>query len=347
VDRELANLRAAFQWAAQQGDLDTAATITVFVAALSLISGSTAEAVTWAEQLLPAATQARHRLLLALNQAAAWCALYGRPAEGVAYADQARVLYGDPTFEQNIYGTGALLASGAYAHGPSLDRWVPACREVLAVADDPLLACRSLLAMALALTGQADEALALCEGLVPGAVATGNPYAHAVALEALGVVQAESDPTSAVAAMRQCLEVCRQSGMRRLEILVYPGLARLEIAAGDYRPALDLLRNATRWHFDAGDSSSLTWCLTLSSAVLARCGLTEPAAIIAGFATTPFTMAVYPEFASAVQGLRQTLGDDDFQRLSERGQSTPRSEVVAYGLQAIEEARTRLERHGP
>jgi hypothetical protein len=40
----------------------------VFAGLLYDISGSSAEPVTWAEQLLPAATQARHRLLLALHQ---------------------------------------------------------------------------------------------------------------------------------------------------------------------------------------------------------------------------------------------------------------------------------------
>jgi predicted ATPase len=131
LGRELANLRAAFRWAAQRGDLDTAATIAVFAGLLCDISGLSAEPVTWAEQLLPSATQARHRLLLALYQAASGGAGTGGPAaEGVAYADAARALYGDPTFEQNMYGIAAQLAAATYVHaGP--DRWVSACREVL------------------------------------------------------------------------------------------------------------------------------------------------------------------------------------------------------------------------
>jgi hypothetical protein len=62
-------------------------------------------------------------------------------------------------------------------------------------------------------------------------------------------------------------------------------LDRCSVLAGDYRPVLDHLHDATRWHFDAGDSSSLTWCLALISALLERCDLTEPAATIAGYAT--------------------------------------------------------------
>jgi predicted ATPase len=347
LSRELANLRAAFQWAAQTDDLDTAATIAVFAGLLCDISGLSAEPVTWAEQLLPAATQARHRLLLALYQAASGCAWYGRPDDGVAYADAARVLYGDPTFEQNMYGIGAQLASGTYIHAPTLDQWVSVCREISALADDPLLVCRSELAIALAFTGHADEALELCEGLVPAVAATGNPWAHGDALLALGYVQAKTDPTSAVATFRECLELYRQSGMPRMETSAYLGLAELEMASGHYRPALGLLRDTTRWQLDAGDFSGLTWPLALLSALLMRCDLPEPAATIAGFATTPFTLAAYPEFASAVEQLPHTIGDRDFDRLRQLGRSMPRTQMAVYALQAIEEARTRADQPDP
>jgi predicted ATPase/class 3 adenylate cyclase len=347
LDRELANLRAAFQWAAHQGDLDTAATIAVFAAMLCDISGSSAEPVTWAQQLLPAATQARHRLLLALYQAASGCAWYGRPAEGVAYADTARALYGDPTFEQNMYGIGAQLAAGTNIHAPTLDRWVPVCREISALADDPLLVCRSQLVIALAFTGHADQALTLCDGLVPAAAATGNLWAHGDALLALGYAQAETNPTSAVATLRECVELFRHSGMPRMESAAYVGLAKLEIGIGHYRPALDLLRDATRWQFDAGDFSGLTWPLALISALLMRCDLPEPAATIAGFATTPFALAAFPPFVAAVEQLPHTLGDEDFDRLSQQGRSMAGPIMAVYALQAIEDARTRLDQLGP
>jgi hypothetical protein len=347
VSRELANLRTAFQWAAHTDDLDTAATIAVFAALLCDISGSSAEPVTWAEQLIPAATQARHRLLLALYQASAGCAFYGRPDDGLAYAEAARALYGDLTFEQNMYGIGAQLASGTYWHAPTLDRWVSVCREVLAVVDDPLLTCRSLLVAALTFTGHTDEALELCEGLVPAVAATGNPWANGNALLALGYAQAETDPTSAIATFRECVELCRHSGMPRMDTSAYLGLAQLEIATGHYRPALDLLRDTIMWQSDAGDFASLTWPLALISALLMYCDLPEPATTIVGFATTPFTLAAFPQFAAAVEQLPRTIGDKDFDRLSQQGRSMPRPKMVAYALQAIEEVRTSLDQPEP
>jgi hypothetical protein len=147
--------------------------------------------------------------------------------------------------------------------------------------------------------------------------------------------------------MRECVELVRHSGMPRLESSAYLGLARLEIATGHYRPALDLLRDTTRWHFDAGDFSTLTASLALISALMIRCDLPEPAATIAGFATTPFSLAAFPPFATAVEELHQTLGDNDFDRLSQQGRAMPRPQMVAYALQAIEQARTRLDHLGP
>jgi predicted ATPase len=46
LDRELANLRTAFQWAAQHDHLDTAATIAVFAAMLPNISAVSAKQIT-------------------------------------------------------------------------------------------------------------------------------------------------------------------------------------------------------------------------------------------------------------------------------------------------------------
>ena len=201
--------------------------------------------------------------------------------------------------------------------------------------------------MALANTGHADQALTLCDGLVPAAAATGNPWAHGDALLALGMAQAETDPTSAVATFRECVELFRHSGMPSMETGTYLSLAGVEVATGDHRPALDHLRDATRAYVDAGDFSSLTWPLALISAVLMFCDLPEPAATIAGFATTPLTLAAFPQFAAAVEQLPHTLGVKDFDRPSQQGRSMPRPKMVAYALQAIEEARTRLDQPDP
>jgi hypothetical protein len=97
------------------------------------------------------------------------------------------------------------------------------------------------------------------------------------------------------------------------------------------------------WQFDAGDFASLTFPLALISALLMHCDLPEPAATIAGFARTPFTLAAFPPFAAAVEQLPHTIGDKDFDRLSQHGQSMARPQMVAYALQAIEEVRTRLD----
>jgi hypothetical protein len=148
---------------------------------------------------------------------------------------------------------------------------------------------------------------------------------------------------SALETLRECLELSRQAGLRRIEMFAHFGIATVEIAIGDYHPALDLLRASIQWEFDAGDFYALKWPLALTTALLARCDLAEPAATIAGYATTPFTLAAYPQFATAVDQLRETLGDSAFDRLGQRGRTLPSHEIVAYALEAIEEARVQLD----
>jgi predicted ATPase len=82
VDIELANLRAGFRWAADQGDLATAAAIAAHAALL----GETLqryEAAGWAEEILEAARAAGLAQLPRLYTAASLCAYTGRPDAAV------------------------------------------------------------------------------------------------------------------------------------------------------------------------------------------------------------------------------------------------------------------------
>ena len=143
--------------AAQGDDLDMATGITVFAAVGSHIGGSSTEPISWAK-VLPGALRARHELLLALYQVAAWSAFWGRPEEGVA-VNQRR---GDHCTAIRL---SSRTSTGSGRAGPPAPMRTP-CQwiggltrvaEVLGISDDPLLAKRSLLAIALASTGHTDR----------------------------------------------------------------------------------------------------------------------------------------------------------------------------------------------
>ena len=73
---ELANLRTAFRWAADHGDLDIAASIATYAAFLGLWVENY-EPVAWAEELIESARAADHPRLAALYVMASQCYLAG------------------------------------------------------------------------------------------------------------------------------------------------------------------------------------------------------------------------------------------------------------------------------
>ncbi len=69
---ELANLRTAFRWAADHGDLDVAATIATYAAFLGLLVENY-EPIAWAEELIEPARAVDHPRLAALYVMASQC----------------------------------------------------------------------------------------------------------------------------------------------------------------------------------------------------------------------------------------------------------------------------------
>ena len=86
---ELANLRTAFRWAADQGDLDVAAAIATYAAWLGF-GIQNYEPIAWAEELIEPAHAVDHPRLAFLYAMAAMCFLPGRIEDAVGYATQAR-----------------------------------------------------------------------------------------------------------------------------------------------------------------------------------------------------------------------------------------------------------------
>ena len=79
---ESANLRTAFRWAADRGDLDVAATIATFAGLLGA-GVQTYEPMAWAEELIESARAVDHPRLAFLYAIASLCYMTGRIEEGV------------------------------------------------------------------------------------------------------------------------------------------------------------------------------------------------------------------------------------------------------------------------
>src|SRR5439155_2968981 len=81
---ELANLRAAFSWAADSGDLDMAAAIAVYAAFVGNWTEQY-EPSSWAAELVAPTKALDHRRLAQLYVMAAVCSLTGRVDDALAY----------------------------------------------------------------------------------------------------------------------------------------------------------------------------------------------------------------------------------------------------------------------
>ena len=90
---ELANLRTAFRWAADQGDLDAAATIASYAGWLGA-AVQTFEPITWAEELIEPACAVDHPRLAFLYVIALLCYTTGRIEAAVGYSEAGQIVVG-------------------------------------------------------------------------------------------------------------------------------------------------------------------------------------------------------------------------------------------------------------
>ena len=108
---ELANLRTAFRWAADQGDLDVAAAIATYAAWLGF-GIQKYEPIAWAEELIEPAHAVDHPRLAFLYAMAAMCFLPGRIEDAVGYSDAGQMAMRSGHYEVPLGLEGVL--GGAY-----------------------------------------------------------------------------------------------------------------------------------------------------------------------------------------------------------------------------------------
>ena len=79
------------------------------------------------------------------------------------------------------------------------------------------------------------------------------------------------------------------------------------------------------------------------AAVFDRLGRYEPAATIAGFALSSLAATTVPEITTAIAHLREVLGDQTYESLAHKGETTTTAAMAAYAYDQIDQARTELE----
>jgi predicted ATPase len=337
---ELANLRSACRWAADQSDLDVAATIATWAAWLGFWTHNY-EPIAWAEELIEPARTADHPTLAFLYAMASSCWWPGRIEAAVGYSDAGQLVIGSGRHDEVPFGLEGALGA-AYLHFGQPERQVEWCRARLAFGRDTHGITRAFLTVALTVAGRGEEARAAANGLIEAAEAIQNPWVLSLVLYIHGHAFRDSDPAAARDAQRRGLVIARDSGNRYTELLLAVGLSGLEVAHGDPLAALDYVTLVIRNRHDAGNTTGVGGGLAVLTGLFYRLGRHEPAATIAGFTVSPLTSTAIPEFNTAIAHLREVLGDQTYGSLARKGETMTTAAMVTYAYDQIDQARTTL-----
>jgi predicted ATPase/class 3 adenylate cyclase len=336
---ELANLRTAFRWAADHGDLDVAATIATYGGWLGT-GVQTLEPIAWAEELIEPAGAVDHPRLASLYVIASRCFTTGRIEAAVGYCDAGQIVVGRSR-DALPYGIEGVLGVVYLAIGQP-ERLAEWCRAQLARRRDNDVHLRGWLVAALALAGSGGEAMDSADGLIEAAEATGNPHLLALALGAYGGAFRDADPVGALNAVGRGLVIAQDSGNRTIASTLAHYLARLEAEHGATASAHDHLTLAIRNYHNAGDTTTIRVPLAVLAALFDRPGRYEPAATIAGFAVGAIAAAAVPELGTAIAHLREVLGDQTYESAARKGETMTTAEMATYAYDQIDQARAEL-----
>jgi len=342
LGREMPNLRAAFRWAADRGDLDTAATIAVYVSMISLFVEQY-EPFGWAAELLPAARVADHRRLAQLYTMASRTYHIGNYEQAMEYAESGLQVIDSGRYDVVPYEMDSELP-GVYLQTGQIERCNALHRKRIEQSQDSALYARGFLAINLTMTGELDEALAVSEILSDVTTVTDNPAMVSWALLGYGFARHSTDPVIALDAHRRGAQIAVDTGNRLMQTYHTHNLARLAATFGDPGEALDFFRFTISNYLDAGHLSLLAQPLGVLAAFFDHTGRPDAAAILTGFTgDTPFVQDYYPEVRAASIHLRAVLGNDRYEELSAVGAAMTGPEAADYALNQIALARSEIQ----
>ena len=262
---ELANLRTAFRWAADQGDLDVAAAIATYAGLLGLAIENY-EPIGWAEELIEPARAVDHPRLAFLYVIASLCYTTGRIQAGVGYSEAGQTVLAGRR-DEPPFGLEGLLGP-VFLEVDQPDRWVEWCRARLASRHDSRVFIRACLVSALVVAGSSEEAMVAANGVIEAAEATRNPYMLSFALLACGLAFRDADPVRA-------LDVLRRG-------LGSPKTAATASSSHLWRPFCPGLRpnTATRWP---------RWITSLWRCAISTIRATSPRSVLPWVSLQPFS----------------------------------------------------------
>nr|WP_327137969.1 NB-ARC domain-containing protein [Mycolicibacterium komanii] len=338
---ELANLRTAFRWAADNDDIDVAATITTYVGLLGF-GVENYEPIGWAEEVIEPAVAVNHPRVPSLYVIAAVSWMAGRLEKALRYAEVGATVL---ACNENAppYGMEGWLGASYLPAGEPL-RWADMCQAQLKRRGDNDVYIRGCQVFALTFGGLLDEAMEAAVGLVEAGAATGNPYLYTFAVAASTFPSHAKGSVTSIQTCSDALAMALESGNRFNASILALAMARFEALDAVNLEALEHLTLVLRSYHDSGNVGSIRSPLAVLSTFLDRVGRYEQAAVISGFSSSPLAQAVLPEFTTSIAHLRTMLGDDTYESLARAGGSMTMAAIVAFAYDQIDQARAELAR---
>ena len=336
------NLLAAWSWAIDTGNVDTAFSILAGFAPSEVSSSYPLLLDGEAALELPGATEhPRYPLALAVSAVFASGRSVGRGAEELcrrAAEANARQASPDWRVEEVICGARSNMAinAGAFADAARLDERAAAIARTGGDLADASLKL-GLAAGGYLLVGDTRGAVPLAREALVLARQIGAPALIATALLAVGATAAETDPDRARACLRESLELSTALGYQSALDLVWA--AGLAFLLNDRTATLELGRSAIRALQRGGDRFMMDSMLHMIAGALAA---TQPeaAAIIQGAAEA--YMVESPTLAPLISFVTEALGEERARELRARGAEMDWDQAVAYTLTQTTQALNEL-----
>jgi predicted ATPase/class 3 adenylate cyclase/DNA-binding NarL/FixJ family response regulator len=345
VEIELDNLRTAFRWSTQRGELEVATDVAAH-AALMGFSVQLFETVGWAEELLPAATDADVRRLPRLYTGAGYACFVGRAEVAAANAHRATELETESRYDPCEPGYATFIEALGQVYCGHLDRYVDLTGAVAAL---PSVSTQGYGIAAyldgLQSAGRVEEALALTDSAVAAARELGNPYWISYTLWIVGLALSKVDKKRALLAWDEGSEVVREHRVRFFEGFIGRDAARLHTSEGEPDAALKLFGPAIESFHQAGNVPQLIITLASVPALFERVGRLDAAATLLGaLSRESSSLHHVPELVDLGDRLTAQLGESRWNEFTTAGAMLDLNDAAAYAREQIELARKALTR---
>ncbi len=335
-ESELANLRTAFRWAIEHGDLDAAATIAGKLGFFGAFSQNF-EPTGWCIELLETPDLAQHRLAKWLHNGAAQCAFIGDPGAAIRYSETGLALpAGD--LEKVTHELERMSLALAKLFSGEAEQYAAIVREIAASPDDDLALGPISLVWVLAAIGDFDQAIDLADDMLARGEATGSPMAVAYAHCSYGRAFARADTARALEHHRTAVRVARECKSRLFEAVFSRDLAGLEATDGDVRTALDSLDHVIDTFNQTGDTANLAPTLAYLALLFDRIDRHTQAATLCGAVARHPSVVMVADLEQVTDHLRTVLGVDRFDDHLAHGATMTIGLAVAYSRTEIRAA---------